>query len=154
TLRIYSETQKRGVDVQVAAARVPEVKYDFDPARGAVLLTDAGRPFWASLGGFTNTTTGRGSPNGLFRGSRGKYPPKTERSAPQWVQENGAPVLEFDGAGTYLELPREALPSHGAFTLRFDVKPATDKNQFLLVNRVGGSQKGLALEIRDGKLLG
>src|SRR5690606_19372422 len=84
TLRIYSETQKRGVDVQVAAARVPEVKYDFDPARGAVLLTDAGRPFWASLGGFTNTTTGRGSPNGLFRGSRGKYPPKTERSAPQW----------------------------------------------------------------------
>lgn len=147
-LRIYSDTQKRGVDVSVTSDRIPQLVYDFAPQRGAVLLTDAGRPFWATLGGFSNTTTGRGTINGLFR----KYPKGVERSAPSWVVDEGSPALEFDGKGTYLELPREALPRHGAFTFGFEIKPATGKDQFLLVNRTVSAQNGLILEIRDGKL--
>ncbi|MHB8993651.1 MAG: LamG-like jellyroll fold domain-containing protein [Armatimonadota bacterium] len=154
TLRVYSDTKKGGVDVPIAASRVPVIDYDFDPSRGAVLLSGEDRPFWASLGGFTSTTTGLGSPNGLFRGARGRYPEPAQRSAPKWVEEDGRPCLEFDGIGTYLELPRETLPSRGSFTLSFDLKPASDKDQYLLMNRVGGAQKGLALQIRGGKLVG
>jgi hypothetical protein len=150
-LRVYSDTQKRGIDVQVAADRIPELKYEFAPERGAVLLTGADRPFWATLGGFTNSTTGRGAVNSLWSEV---YPEKTERSAPTWENIDGKPALSFDGVGTYLELPREALPLRGAFTLGFDIRPASAQNQVLLTNRVVGSMKGLSLEIRDGKLYG
>jgi hypothetical protein len=148
TLRVYSDTQKEGVDVQVSADRIPQLNYDFAPARGAVLLTDAGKPFWASLGGFVNTTTGRGTINSLH----GDYPGQVARSAPQWVTDENQPALEFDGAGTYLELPREALPWRGAFTLSFEVKPANAKDQTLLINHAVTQQNGLWLGIKDGKL--
>jgi hypothetical protein len=147
-LRVYSDTQNKGVDVQVAADRIPNLTYDFAPARGAVLLTDAGKPFWASLGGFVNTTTGRGTINSLH----GDYPKQVVRSAPQWVTDENRPALEFDGAGTYLEMPREALPWRGAFTLSFEVKPATDKDQTLLINHAVTQQNGLWLGIKGGKL--
>lgn len=152
-LRIYSETEQRGVDVPVAPARIPVLDYEFDPERGAVLLGGDDRPFWAVLGGYTNTTTGRGSPNGLWRSTRGQYPASATRSAPAWVEEEGRPCLEFDGAGTYLELPRESLPRRGAWTLSFEVKPADDRDQYLLVSRIGASQRGLGLAIEDGKLV-
>jgi hypothetical protein len=149
TLRVYSDAQKKPVDVQVAADRIPDLRYDFDPTRGAVLLTDAGVPFWATLGGFSNSTTGRGTVNGLFRG---KYPDHVSHSNPQWVTDDGKPCLEFDGAGTYLELPREAIPWHGAFTIDFDIKLNSGKDQSLLVNGTTARQNGLALDIKDDKL--
>ncbi|NLO06748.1 MAG: LamG domain-containing protein [candidate division WS1 bacterium] len=152
-LRIYSETEGRGVDVQVAASRIPVMEYEFEPERGAVLLSGDEVPFWAVLGGYTSTTTGRGSPNGLWRGGRGNYPEAATHSAPEWVEEDGRPALEFDGVGTYLELPRESLPRRGSYTLSFAVKPETAGDQFLLVGRVTKSQKGLGLQIRDGKLV-
>lgn len=152
-LRIYSEAQGGPVDVQVAASRVPELDFEFDPSRGAVLLAED-RPFWAILGGYSNTSTGRGSPNGIWRSGRGSYPTSATHSAPAWVEEDGRPALEFDGVGTYLELPRESLPNRGSFTMSFDVKPASDRDQFLLVYRVGGSQKGLGLQIQGGRLVG
>jgi hypothetical protein len=148
-LRIYSDAQKKPVDVQVAADRIPDLRYDFDPTRGAVLLTDAGVPFWATLGGFSNSTTGRGAVNGLFRG---KYPDHVSHSNPQWVTDDGKPCLEFDSAGTYLELPREAIPWRGAFTIDFDIKPNSSKDQSLLINGTVARQTGLALDIKDGKL--
>ncbi len=149
-LRIFSQTQRKGLDVEVAARRIPSLAYQFAPRRGAVLLTDAGQPFWATLGGFSNSTTGRGTVNGLFGK---KYPPDPKRSDPAWVEDkDGQAGLEFDGQGTYLELPREALPSHGAFNLSFDVKPKNGDDQYLMVNGTVTRQHGLALQIRDGKL--
>ena len=151
-LRILSETKQKAVDVSVPGSRVPSLRYDFTPEQGAVLKTDAGRPFWATLGGFSNTTTGRGTVNGLFGDD---YPAKVDRSAPRWMVENdGAACLEFDGKGTYLELPREAIPSRGAFTLRCGVKPKTGDDQYLFVNGTVTRQYGLALQIENGKLLG
>ncbi len=149
TLRVYSDAQKKPVDVQVAADRIPDLQYDFDPTRGAVLLTDAGVPFWATLGGFSNSTTGRGAINDLYRG---KYPDHVSHSNPQWVTDDGKPCLEFDGVGTYLEIPRGALPWHGSFTIDFDVKPSSSKDQSLLINGTGARQNGFALDIKDGKL--
>lgn len=148
-LRVYSDRQQGPVDVSVAADRVPELVYDFAPERGAVLLTDAGRPFWATLGGYTSTTTGRGASPALLR----NYPEQVNRSAPEWVLESGQPSLAFDGIGTYMILPREAMPWRGAFTLSFEVKPGHTKDQVLLFNRVlSNRQMGLKLEIRSGQL--
>jgi len=149
SLRIFSETQQKPIDVEVAADRIPSLNFEFNPERGAVLLTDEGQPFWATLGGFSNSTTGRGTINGLFGK---KYPLQVKRSDPAWVQDDGDPCLEFDGEGTYLELPREAIPWRGAFTLSFDVKPKDDADQYLFVNGTVTHQYGLALQIRDGKL--
>ncbi len=150
TLRVYSDAQKRGVDVQVNTDRIPNLTYDFTPEHGAVLLTNAGQPFWATLGGYSNATTGRGTVNGLLRG---QIPANAERTAPEWETVDGQTALKFNGKSTYLELPREALPWRGAFTMSFEIKPASAKDQVLLVNRVVGSLKGLQLEIKDGKLM-
>ncbi|HPO71641.1 MAG TPA: hypothetical protein PLJ31_02675 [Armatimonadota bacterium] len=148
-LRVYSQREKRPLEVQVSSDRVPVLDYEFSPERGAVLLTPAGRPFWASLGGFTSTTTGRGALNGLFTGI---YPAQATRTAPEWVEGEGGSYLRFDGTGTYLELPREALPRRGAFTLELEVRPATDRDQCLLTTRTVGHQNGLGLSIVGGKL--
>ncbi|MDF1816702.1 MAG: laminin G domain-containing protein [Verrucomicrobiales bacterium] len=150
TLRVFSDERQEPVDLQIAASRIPSLRYHFTPRHGAVLLTEAGRPFWATLGGFSNSTTGRGTVNGLFSEN---YPAEIERSEPQWVEDGGTHCLEFDGHGTYLELPREALPWHGAFTLEFEVKPKTDRDQVLLVNGALGRRHGLRLDIQDGRLL-
>jgi hypothetical protein len=49
-------------------------------------------------------------------------------------------------------MPREALPWRGAFTLSFEVKPANDKDQTLLINHAVSQQNGLWLGIKGGKL--
>jgi hypothetical protein len=134
----------------VAADRIPNLTYDFEPEHGAVVLTDAGQPFWATLGGYSNTTTGRGTANGLLRG---QLPANAPRTAPEWETVDGRTALKFNGKSTYLELPREALPWRGAFTMSFDIKPASEKDQVLVANRVVNSLKGLLLEIKGGKLM-
>jgi len=139
----------KSIALKTQAARVPVIEYDFNPARGAVLLTDAGQPFWATLGGYTQTTTGRGTHAALLR----TYPDKVERSAPQWVEDQGRPALAFDGVGTYLILPRETIPSRHGWTIRMEVKPEGDGDQVLLVTRVlGNRQTGIQLQIVGGKL--
>ncbi len=151
-LRVYSDSLKRGVDVTINSSKVPNIVYEFDSIRGSVLYTKAGRPFWGSLGSFTATTTGRGAANGFFTGARGQYPSSVSHSNPLWVEEDGKVCLEFDGNGTFMKLPRETLPMRGSFSLNFEIKPLTNKDQFILVNRVIGSQKGLSLQIVNGKL--
>lgn len=150
-LRVFSDDTQSSVDLKVAADRIPQVVYDFDPSRGAVLLTKAGRPFWATLGGFTNTVTGRGAHTGLFRG----YPNEVTSSAPAWsVDDQNKPTLVFDGVGTYLTLPREVFPWHGSWTFKMEIKPDDDRNQTLLINRILHSrQMGLKLSVMDGKLI-
>ena len=152
-LRVYSGRARRGVDVKVAADRVPDLAYEFKPERGDVLLTAAGRPFWASMGGFVNATTGHGGSTDIIEGNA--LPETFGRTAPSWERdEEGRPCLRFDGHATYLKLPREALPRLGAFTLELEVKPDEARDQILFINRVGHMQKSLALEIRQGKLYG
>lgn len=149
-LRVFSDEKQQPIDVQVAGDRIPEIAYDFDPSRGAVLLTSAGRPFWATLGGYAQTVTGRGAHPGLFRG----YPKEVASSAPAWSKdESGKPTLVFDGIGTYLVLPREALPWRGSWSFKMEIKPDDSRDQTLLINRILHSRlMGLKLSIVDGKL--
>ncbi|MEX2579692.1 MAG: laminin G domain-containing protein [Verrucomicrobiales bacterium] len=152
-LRIWSGTDRRAMDVRVSEERVPDVRYDFDPSRGAALLTEAGRPFHASIGGFPDTTSGRGGRHSasMFQGDRNGYPDNAERTAPEWVESEGGPALRFDGVGTFVHLPREALPRRGSFTLSFGIKPEVDKNAHLFLARTHRSSS-LELGIEDGKL--
>jgi hypothetical protein len=153
-LRIRSDTFGKPLDVQVQPERIPDIRYDFDPSRGAVLLTDAGHDFWASLGGFPDTTSGRGgrpSASMFTYNATNGYPANAQRTAPTWVTDNGEPALEFDGKGTFVHLPRESLPRRGAFTLSFDIKPTAVKDAVLFVHRAHRPQ-GLTLSIRDGAL--
>lgn len=152
-LRVYSGRDRRGVDVRVAADRVPDLTYEFKPERGDVLLTSAGRPFWASMGGFVNASTGHGGSTDIIEGNA--LPETFGRTAPTWERDGeGHACLRFDGKATYLKLPREALPRLGAFTLELDVKPDEARDQILFINRIGHMQNSLALEVRKGKLYG
>lgn len=153
TLRVFSDVYGKAVDVEVGAARVPDVRYAFDPSRGAVLLTDAGKPFWASLGGFPDTTSGRGGRHSasMYQGDRNGYPSNATQTAPQWVSDHGEAALAFDGVGTFMHLPRETLPRRGAFTVTFDIKPQAAKDQYLLLHRAH-RPASLIVSIRDGNL--
>ncbi len=143
-LRIYSDTEQRGVNVPVAASRIPRVEYEFRPERGAVLLSPAGRPFWATLGGFVDTTTGVGNGYPLFA----NYPNPVRHASPEWVDG----LLRFRGEGSYLILPRETLPRRGAFTLELEVRPETAGDQPILISGIRDRAHGLALRIVNGCL--
>ena len=60
TVSVYSETAQNPVEVKVLSNRIPDIRYEFNPARGSVLTTKAGRPFWAILGGYFTQATERG----------------------------------------------------------------------------------------------
>ncbi len=157
-LRVYSDTRGDALDVRVSEHRIPHLKYEFSPRFGAILHTDAGRPFWAHSGGYIDTSTGRGGNEGgasatLFFPARSTYPADARCCAPAWVDSGDGHSLRFDGVGTFLLLPREALPHRGSFTLSFDVKPASDKPALLFAHR-SRRLSSLELFLRDGRLGG
>jgi len=153
TLRAYSDRGHEPVDVKISSSGIPDIAYAFDPSRGAVLLTDAGKQFWASLGGFPDTTSGRGGRHSasMFQGDRNGYPANAAQTAPQWVEDESSPALQFDGIGTFIHLPREALPRRSSFTLEFEIKPEADKDANLLLVRAH-RPASLSVAIRDGML--
>jgi hypothetical protein len=129
--------------LRVDTARCPELVYRFDPACGALLKTDYGSRWTATMGG-----------GGGFGGAfmiASSYPKQSSQTAPQWVTENGAWCLKFDGQGNYLLFPAEVLPASGNFTIEFECKPASAKKQFLI--RSGGEYQGLLnLTCENGRL--
>ncbi|MBT3381132.1 MAG: hypothetical protein HN742_38870 [Lentisphaerae bacterium] len=158
-LPIYSDTTQQAVGVSIPASRVPGCVYDFTETYGDILHTDAGRPFWASLGGYIDTTSGRGGNGGgasatLFRFGTQDYPKDSRQTAPGWRTSDGVTCLEFDGIGNYILFPRETLPRRGPFTLTFEIHPKnTIKPQLLFAHRTK-RVASLLLYLRDGKLGG
>lgn len=156
TLRVYSDVEGKAGDVKVQKIRVPDLAYGFNEDRGTMFYTGAGRPFWGQLGGFVDTSTGRGgngaSAESLFAHSNAEqYPDKVKNAGPQWVNKDGKLALQFDGYGNFVVLPREALPRHGAFTMSFELMPLSKKNQYLFVC---GKNSSLTLYLKEGKLGG
>jgi len=158
-LRAYSDSKQHPVNVQVREVRIPDCSYDFTPKYGSILHTDAGRPFWGQLGGYVDSSSGRGGNGGgvsatLFRFGTYQYPVDAHRTAPTRKMRDGHPCLEFDGIGNYFLLPREALPRHGPFTLTFEIFPSTDKKpQYLFMHR-SLRASSLMLFMQAGKLGG
>jgi len=155
SLRVYSDSTAQPIDLRVRRVRIPDCAFDFSGERGSVLHTRAGRPFWGHLGGYVDTTTGRGGNGGgasatLFRFGTHEYPANARVTAPL---RTGS-CLDFDGIGTYILLPREALPLRGPFLLSLEVMlRTTQKPQLLFAHRTY-RVSSLMLYVRDGRLRG
>lgn len=153
---IWSEAGSQAQAVTVEAPRVPRISYTFSDRHGAALVTDAGRPFWGILGGYTDSVTARGggaSNDGTPFIRPSHYPKDAESSAPAWRLEGGRPCLLFTGTGGHIALPQGVLPRRGAFHLKMEIKPLGNQNCVLFVHRrhyIGS----LTLGLDQGKLRG
>lgn len=136
-VEVYSNTQNAIVKATVPTNAVPDIRYEFNPANGSALLTDAGRPFWGILGGyFTQVTergggeTGDGTP---FINGTG-YPANAVQSAPTWVKdETNADALQFDGIGTFISLPQGVIPRRAGYTVEMDIKPENSTGKQIII---------------------
>lgn len=147
-LRIYSSTRMQGMNVNVRTNRIPDIAYEFSPARGNVLLTKAGRPFYAALGGLMGPITGRGTDQMQFWIQRDSI----KQPAPRWVGEPTDPMLDFNGHENFLLMPIETLPHRGSFTITMEFKLRTSANQTLLAGIVSPTSPALSLSVHDGRL--
>ncbi|MCM8818114.1 MAG: LamG domain-containing protein [Candidatus Omnitrophica bacterium] len=155
-LRIYSDFYEKPIDIDIEKFRVPELNYEFSDQRGTIFYTPYGRPFWAQLGGFIDSSTGIGATGGhaesLYAHLNGQnYPEKFKTYSPNWEIKDGRKVLYFDGYGNFITLPRETIPRHSSFKISFEIMPVHSKDQYLLVV---GRYKEFSIYIEDGKLKG
>ena len=148
TLAVFSDTVGDGVPCAVADSRVTDLAYDFDAGRGAILPCRAGAAWDAQLGG------GDVYCNGMYGAAgRGALPDDFARADPQWVETNGWRLLRFDGRGSFLRLPQEAIPRGAVYTLDFEILPESGEDQVLLrMQNSSGNDSGLTLAIVGGQL--
>jgi len=141
-LNVYSETKAEVVSVPVRRDELPHLRYLFQEGMGDLLGTPGSGDWAGELGG------------GINYGGPQRLGPNISRMVvqanPQWVQEDGAPALKFDGVGSYVAFPKEAFP-HAAFTVRFEIKPESDRDEVLFQHHAlrAGS---LTLRRTKGKL--
>ena len=153
---VYSDTAGHTIDLSVDADRVPDITYNFSPSTyGCVLTTDAGRPFWATLGGYFAQVTGRGGGNAgddsPFFG-RG-FPKDATHTAPDWVKtEDGKDALQFDGKSTFISLPQGVIPRRAAFTIDMDIKPDNATGKQLIIAHHSYYPGSLSVFIDNGEL--
>lgn len=156
TVSVYSETEGKPVNIKVLSDRVPDIRYDFNPSRGSVLATEAGRPFWGVLGGYFTQATERGggeSNDGTPFLRATDYPEGATKGAPDWVKtESGEDALQFDGKGTYVTLPQGVIPRLGSWTIDMDVKPDTVDGKQLLIGNRTYYMGSLVFYIEDGEI--
>ncbi len=149
---VFSDTERRPVTLAEAAA--PTIRYPFEPTRGSILHTPAGRPFWGILGGFSNQATGRGggeSRDGTPFIKSGDYPESAPHTAPKWVSlPEGGHALEFDGQGTFVTLPQGVIPRRAGFTVRMEVYPEAEKGRQVLLANASYYPGSLVLYLENG----
>ncbi len=144
---VYSAARQQAVTVEVAADRIPELVYQFDGSRGA-MLKNSWEPFFdGQLGGGFIYLEPFNRPRPTLLAIPGR-----KFLNPAWENTDSGKVLTFDGKANYMNLPREALP-YGSFTLEFEIKPEGDDEQVLF--RTFSTHRGsLNLYRRQGKLDG
>ena len=144
TLNVWSELDGKPTAIKVAKSRIPDLTFSYDPDNG-----DALECKWSS---FWSGEMGGGTKYGEPFNRNSNYPKDAKVSAPKKVKDsNGQYSLEFDGKGTYVTIPREALP-RGEFTLSFEIKPQSQDAQVIF--RHHGIYIGsLTLMLEHGKLI-
>ena len=155
---VYSSNAKKGIELQMPADRVPDIKYDFTPRWGNILHTSAGREYYGHAGGFLSTSTAfTGEESSAFSLPFYLYSYNifkgADRPAPQWVQtEDGQWALSFDGEhGNFLALPESVIPQRAGFTLSFDIKPEEVKSEQVLFANEAYSYGTFNLSVKNGK---
>jgi len=157
TITTFSDTQNAPVQSQVQKVRVPNINYEFNPQHGSVLVTDAGRPFWGILGGFSTLATARGggeSGDGTpFVRFERDYPKDATQSAPAWIKlDDGTFALQFDGKGTFIALPQGTIPLRSAYTISMDIKPDSATGKQLIIANRNYYTGSISVFTEDGKL--
>jgi hypothetical protein len=82
-----------------------------------------------------------------------KYPKGVYNMAPEWVYEDGSTCLKFNGKGNYVQFPVEVLPRLSGFTISFDIKPLSSKEQILLRCANKKRLSSLSLKLKDSMLV-
>ncbi len=149
---VYSDTERRPVPAPGAVA--PTIRYEFEPTRGSILHTPAGRPFWGIFGGFSNQATGRGggeSRDGTPFIKSGDYPESAPRTAPEWVSlPEGGHALAFDGQGTFVTLPQGVVPRRAGYTVRMEILPEAAKGRQVVLANASYYPGSLVLYLENG----
>jgi len=145
-INVFSMTSSpiRPVAASVDRSDLPDLNYVFSPVLGARLPTAAGRDWHGQLSG------GADAGSTMRYATDKTYPKNAREAAPQWVQEDGATCLKFDGKGAIVTFPRETIPT-GSFRLSFEIKPLSNKEQVLLECRTKYIGP-LHLRLKNGKL--
>ena len=139
-ITVYSDSKNNSVIVPVNENRLPDIEYRFTSEYGSVLTTNAGRNFWAIMGGYFAQATERGGANAgddiAFLSGKG-YPGNTTKTAPDWVKlPDNSYALNFDGKGTFVSVPQGVIPLRAGYIFDMDINPE-DQNgkQIILSNR-------------------
>ena len=161
---VWSTAQRKAVTVELPAARLPTLAWDFSPRAGNVVPSADGYRHWnGMLGGpFTPATLwNRGCLTEGFRGWEGpEFKDKNRVGVPKRVREpDGSWSLEFDGVDDFAVFPYNSIPQFSGFAASFDVYPyaRTDGkggallSSFGSLGSVGLTKKG-ALELRFSEL--
>lgn len=160
TVAVWSDTEKRPVKLQVSADRTPEIDYLFTDRHGSTLPAEAGRNFWASRGGYTMHSTGKGGGATSFYGignlpATGNYSVNVVCGMPELRREDSKNILYFDGIGNYITLPQGVIPRRTAFSMELTVCPDEDfSGNCLLIGSqtCRGTHSGLRIYLRKGFL--
>lgn len=115
------------ITVNEDRSRLVDLYYSPTGRNGDIIPGGSGLRWDATLGGGAEY-------GGVFSTSR-SYPDKATNPAPKIVKDGTNELFEFDGVGNYLHFPAEVIPSSSAFTLEFEFKPFSVKNQTLLCCR-------------------
>ena len=160
TVAVWSDTEKRPVKLRVSARRAPEITYLFTERHGSSLPTAAGRHFWASRGGYTMHSTGKGGGATSLYGIGNlpavrNYPENAVCGMPELRREEGKNILCFDGIGNYITLPQGVIPRRTAFSMELKLRPDGDfdGNCLLIGSQTcRGTHSGLRIYLRKGSL--
>ena len=146
TLRVYSDTYHKPVDVTVAKGRIPTFSYEFTPRHGDILHTPEWTGFRGACGSHPDALTLSGGNLGhsatMYGGKFGTktLPDGPISFAPIWGVVDGRPCLQFDGKGAFVSFPRETIPRRGSFAIEFDIKPlavpTSQARQYVFLHRL------------------
>ena len=155
---VYSDTAGKGIKLDIAKNRVPDIKYDFSPSHGNIMFTSAGREFYGHAGGFVSAAIGFSGGEAanfsipfnlyakdIFKGA--------DKPAPEWVKtDEGNWALKFDGErGNFLVLPNTVIPQRAGFSMSFELKPDEVKGSQVIFANKGCTFGGFTLEAKNGK---
>lgn len=144
----------------ISENRVPNIRYEFNPEYGNILRTDAGREFYAHIGGYTSVSTGfmglihagNSVPGCLLQYSKQEG---NKRSVPGWEkQPDGAWALRFNGQhGNFIAFPNTVVPQRAGFKMSFEIKPDdVDRNQILFEQFGANYLTGFRLRLKNGRI--
>jgi hypothetical protein len=138
---VISETSGKVVTTEVPKALIPVLKYQIDPARGAMIANTFDPYFDAQMGGgFVYDEP--------FQ-SVIKLP--AENHVPEFVTEDGRPALKFSNSSSYINFPLESFP-RGIFTLKFEVKPEPGNESYVLFRHYSSIVGSVTVYVKYDKL--